>query len=66
MGNDQRAFGHFQRGLLVYRSMAILHSSLEIESDVKKILTHLIDTAESLGKTQEAEFYRGILSAEKE
>ncbi len=62
----EEAFGYFESGLFVYRSLAVLHSGLNIEADVKKMLRELIETAELLGRTSEAEVYRGILEGEGE
>ena len=65
-GESDAAYAYLKRGLFVYRAIAVLHSGLNIESDVATILDHRVSMAEELGKSGEAENYRSILQGKKE
>jgi tetratricopeptide (TPR) repeat protein len=60
------ALEYFEKGLFVYRSIAILQPNIPLDREVKDILGHLIETAGELGQTEKVDTYSAILSGGKE
>jgi len=65
-GSLESAFRYLEQSLFVYRSLVILNPILNLGEDVRQVIRYLVEVAELTGKTEEAAYYRGLLTGEKE